>query len=160
MKRILLAASLIACLGFAPQARTACRIVGAEPRSVAQRSAPDRAGEGDRMPTFRGISPKESVGRFREWFRDAYLREYRLYKKRNKAAYKYKEGDFQDVIVEFVIDTTGRAVLCSTRPGRLSEVQTEVLKATFEKAPLWTPAVQKGRKVKVKYTMPVRERIR
>lgn len=59
--------------------------------------------------------------------------------------------------MQFVIDTTGRAILHSTRPVHLSEMQTDVLLAIFAKVSLWIPAVQKGRKVKFKFTMPVRE---
>lgn len=156
MKRFLLTAALLVCLGAVAQAHTSGGKAVAEPPTDTRHSASGPE-EGDRLPTFQGISPKESLARFREWFRNAYLREFRLYKKKHKATYKYEKGDFQDVVVQFVIDTTGRAILHSTRPVHLSEVQTDVLLATFGKAPLWTPAVQKGRMVKYKFTMPVRE---
>lgn len=147
MKRLLLTL-LLSALAVTASAQSA----GIEPEAP-------RAGmqEGDRYPTFRSISHKESIQLFREWFRDAYLCQYRLYKKRNKATYKYQKREFQSVVVRFCIDTLGRPQLMETRPASLSGIQTEVLQATFDEAPSWTPAVQKGRKVKVEYTMPVNE---
>lgn len=111
----------------------------------------------DRMPTFMSGSPKESLQMFHDWFENAYKREYRSWRKRNKGSYKYDPNDFQSVEVSFMIDTTGRPILLDTRPEVLSDVQTETLRKTFERCPSWTPAVQNGRKVRFKYKMPVIE---
>lgn len=115
------------------------------------------AEDGDRMPTFMQASPKESPKLFRNWFQNAYLHEVKLYKKRNKKNYKYLKNDFQSIRVSFIIDTTGRPRLIGTEPELLSAIQSEVLHAVFNKCPSWTPAVQNGRKVRFKYTMPVIE---
>lgn len=109
----------------------------------------------DRLPTFLSGSTKESIQIFRNWFEDAYKREIRLYRKRNKGSYQYDPNDFQSFKVSFFIDTTGRPILMATQPELLSDVQAEVLQKTFERCPSWIPAVQNGRKVRVKYTMPV-----
>lgn len=123
-------------------------------------SCPAQSGElpaGDRPAQFVLHDRALSLVEFREWFHQAYLEEFRLYKKQHKQTYKYRKGDFQSVRVTFTIDTLGKARIDRTQPEDLSPVQTEVLQATFENCPSWIPAFQAGRKVKMKYTMPVSE---
>lgn len=117
--------------------------------------APQPAVAEDRMPSFRNATTQESLRLFREWFADAYRREYKAYKKRNKATLPREEPLLQDVTIQFVINTLGRPRILKIRPETLSDMQTEILRETFAAAPAWIPAVQNGRKVQVKYTMPV-----
>lgn len=116
---------------------------------------PQSTGAEDRMPSFRNATTQESLKIFREWFADAYRREYKAYKKRNKATLSREEPLLQDVVIQFVIDTLGRPRILKIRPEELSDMQTEILRETFASAPAWTPGVREGRKVRVRYTMPV-----
>ena len=111
----------------------------------------------DHMAQFVLNGKTMSLVGFRKWFLQTYREEFRQYKKQNKATYKYRKGDFRNVRVTFVIDTLGKAQICGTQPENLSQVQTEVLQAVFEKCPAWIPASQSGRKVNIKYTIPVSE---
>lgn len=148
MKRILLAIALLSCMVVSAQ-EFETNPSGPGPECAA-------AG-GDCMPTFMRSSSKESLALFSSWFRNAYLREFKLYKKRNKGTYQYHKDDFQSVLVSFMIDTTGRPRLMGTRPELLSGAQSEVLRSVFDRCPSWTPAMQNGRKVRFKYTLPVNE---
>jgi hypothetical protein len=62
---------------------------------------------------------------------DAYRHERRNYAKHNKETIKTENCEFAKAIV---------------------------LQQTLKRSPAWTPAVQRGRKVKIKYSLPVRER--
>ncbi len=119
-------------------------------------SMPLSAQEADRMASFQGAtSPQESLARFREWFRTAYAKELRLYKKHSGNP----EPELKDAIVQFYIDTLGRPHFLGSKPEGLSGPQVEILKTAFNRSPSWTPAVQKGRKVKIKYVLPVEHRL-
>ena len=97
------------------------------------------------MPSFRNATTQESLKRFREWFADAYRREYKAYRKRNKATLSHEEPLLQDVVVQFVVDTTGRTHILKIQPEELSAMQSEILRETFASAPAWNPAIQKGK---------------
>ena len=67
--------------------------------------------------------------------------------------------DLKDAIVQFYIDTLGRPRFLGSKPDDLSGPQIEILKATFARSPSWTPAIQKGRKVKIKYVLPLNHQL-
>ncbi|MDE6045703.1 MAG: energy transducer TonB [Alistipes sp.] len=117
--------------------------------------APAQTATEDRMPSFRNATTQESLKRFREWFADAYRHECKAYRKRNKATLSREEPLLQDVVVQFVIDTLGRPHILKIQPEKLSDMQSEILRETFASAPAWNPGIQNGKKVRVKYTMPV-----
>lgn len=133
----------------------ACTTAARAAKPAKSEQAPATAAAEDRMPSFRNATTQESIRLFREWFADAYRREYKAYKKRNKATMSRVEPLLQDVVVQFVIDTLGRPRILKIQPEKLSEMQDEILRETFASAPAWIPGVRDGRKVRVKYTMPV-----
>ena len=133
----------------------ACTTAARAAKPAASEHSPAPAAAEDRMPSFRNATTKESIRFFREWFADAYRREYKAYKKRNKAVMSRAEPLLQDVVIQFVIDTLGRPRILKIQPEQLSEMQDEILRETFASAPAWNPGIRDGRKVRVKYTMPV-----
>lgn len=125
-----------------------------------QNQHPDKSANDDHMALFGNCATsKESLVCFSEWFVDAYRHERRNYAKHNKETIKTENCEFAKAIVlQFYVDTLGHPQFLSTIPDNLCPMQTEVLQQTLKRSPAWTPAVQRGRKVKIKYSLPVRDR--
>ncbi len=71
-----------------------------------------------------------------------------------------RENNIQGtVVVQFVIDKSGKMTdlkVRNTVGGNLSNAAMDVMKKMEEKAGLWTPGMQQGKQVKVKYNIPIK----
>ncbi len=65
-----------------------------------------------------------------------------------------KAGISGKVFVNFVIDENGKVIMCKVVRGVSPLLDQEALRVTKE-MPDWTPGKQKGKAVKVSYTMPI-----
>lgn len=109
------------------------------------------------IPTIDGTMPSFEGGtldNFREWFDKAWRKELKRYRKEHKKS--LRKSDLCDGAVVFTIDTTGRARLEKVLPATMHPSQAEVIRRTLAKSPLWKPGTQRGRKVKVSFTLPFR----
>lgn len=63
-----------------------------------------------------------------------------------------------DVIVEFVIDEKGELTRIKVLQSPDSSLSSEVI-AVLKKSPRWKPGEHEGKKVKVKFVLPIRFKV-
>lgn len=76
---------------------------------------------------------------------------------RRKLSPKFKKSDFKGrLILRFTINKEGRPEDIKIHPKTLSKKDVNSILGFFKEMPNWEPGIQLNRKVKVKYTLPVR----
>lgn len=76
---------------------------------------------------------------------------------RKNLAPRFKKSEFKGrLILSFTVNKEGRPEAIKIHPKNLSEDDVKSIHAFFAEMPNWEPGIQLNRKVKVKYTLPVR----